>query len=226
MALASDIPALNILVSGASRGIGRALFDRYDQAGHRVVGFARTRGPDAPEGLLVADATSFNSRILPDDMQARIDRLILNHAVFGPGPGRTGDVTPADLNSAFRTNCASDLRIIRQCLPALRAAGGARVAFIISKGGLQKNIQGPGALCYRVSKAAQIALGLGIADELASDGITCVLINPGWVQTGLGGKNAPHAAADSAARIVAILEAASPADAGRLFDWDGSSIKL
>ena len=81
-----------------------------------------------------------------------------------------------------------------------------------------------GDLAYRASKSALNSLMRGVAIELAPRGITTVMINPGWVRTDMGGRNAPLAVADSVAEVRAIIDRLSPEMNGRFYNHDGTEL--
>lgn len=214
-----------ILISGASRGIGAALLDIYRSDGATAFGFGRTVDK-ASSGLWQCDARTFSKDDIPTELCTGIDTLILNHAVFGPAPAQQMSMSAEKLADILDINVVSQLRVLRACLDALRESDCARVLFVISKGGLQREMKGVGALCYRTTKAAQIALALTVAKDPELMNITVALVNPGHVRTRLGGKAAPRSPEESARDIVALVRDLSPEDNGGIFDYDGSVIRV
>ena len=65
-----------------------------------------------------------------------------------------------------------------------------------------------------------------LAIDLAPEGITAVLVNPGHVQSGIGGKHAPMTAAESVTHLRAVIAGLTPSDAGKFLHFDGKEIKL
>ncbi len=82
-------------------------------------------------------------------------------------------------------------------------------------GSLADNTSG-GSIAYRSSKAAVNMVMRSLAIDLAPRGITCVVVNPGWVQTDMGG---PHATLVKGLRR--LIETLGPAQSGRFFNYDG-----
>ncbi|KAB5571684.1 hypothetical protein PHYPO_G00227880 [Pangasianodon hypophthalmus] len=136
----------------------------------------------------------------------------------------------SDLNSetrdgmmkTFQCNTISPLFITKAFLPLLRAAaavcdGGAmsvnRAAVINMSsvlGSLQLN-WGEGAATklhgYRVSKAGLNMVTRSLAVDLQPDGILCTVVHPGWVQTDMGGKQAPLTPEESISSLLAVVSA-------------------
>ena len=78
-----------------------------------------------------------------------------------------------------------------------------------------------GAMQRGDSKAAVNMVMRSLAIDLASRGITCVVVNPGWVQTDMGGPNANLTPAESVTRLRHLIENLGPTHSGRFFNHDG-----
>ena len=87
-------------------------------------------------------------------------------------------------------------------------------------GSLADNTSG-GSIAYRSSKAAVNTVMRSLATDLASRGITCVVVNPGWVQTDMGGANATLTPAESVTALRRLIETLGPAQSGKFFNYDG-----
>ncbi|XP_064423761.1 C-signal [Latimeria chalumnae] len=77
---------------------------------------------------------------------------------------------------------------------------------------------------YRISKTALNMVTRCIAADLKSENILCVAMNPGWVQTSMGGPQAPLTAKDSASGILSVLANLGEKDTGNFFDWKGEIV--
>jgi NAD(P)-dependent dehydrogenase (short-subunit alcohol dehydrogenase family) len=87
-------------------------------------------------------------------------------------------------------------------------------------GSLADNTSG-GAYAYRSSKAAVNMVMRSLAIDLAPRGITCVVINPGWVRTDMGGPQATLTPAESVTQLRRLIETLEPAQSGKFFNYDG-----
>lgn len=174
------------LVTGASRGIGRAVALELASRGFEVV--ATMRNPAAGESL-VAEAASSGCALrverldvtdpatisIPDGL-----RVIVNNAgVEAEHP--PFEHTPLDLwRTMFETNVFGLVEVTRRAIPTLRAAGGGVICNVTSSSILAPV---PFYAPYRSSKAAVMAIGESLRTELAPLGIRVVEIMPGPIDT-------------------------------------------
>jgi len=86
-------------------------------------------------------------------------------------------------------------------------------------GSITDNTSG-GAFAYRSSKAAVNMVMRSLAIDLAPRGITCVVINPGWVQTDMGGQHARLTTSESVAAMRHLIDKLGPAESGKFFNYD------
>jgi NAD(P)-dependent dehydrogenase (short-subunit alcohol dehydrogenase family) len=87
-------------------------------------------------------------------------------------------------------------------------------------GSLADNTSG-GSIAYRSSKAAVNMVMRSLAIDLAPRGITCVVVNPGWVQTDMGGAHATLTPTESVTMLRHLIETLRPAQSGKFFNYDG-----
>src|SRR5690606_31792174 len=111
------------------------------------------------------------------------DLLINTAGVGGRGPG-LAEIEVDRLRPFFEINTLGPLRVTQAALPALRAGQSKQVVHISSRmGSIADNTSG-GSYGYRASKAALNMLNRSLAHELGGEGFVCVVVHPGWVQTG------------------------------------------
>jgi NAD(P)-dependent dehydrogenase (short-subunit alcohol dehydrogenase family) len=172
----------SLFVTGAGKGIGRAIVERFAAAGWEVGGITRAaadveslnrrggrfRQADACDAAAMADVA--------DDI-AGLDLLVNNAGGFRYGGFR--DTTPETLEDLWRSNVLSAFIVTRALLPALIRARG-RIANIVSIAALKPL---PGKAAYCASKAAEAALFRCLREEIAGEGVTVANIHPGVTHT-------------------------------------------
>ncbi|WP_372838431.1 SDR family NAD(P)-dependent oxidoreductase [Phaeovulum sp.] len=212
---------MNVLVTGANRGIGAALVAHYRGAGQSVIGTSRKPG-DGFERLDVTDPES-HARLARRLAGKPLSLLICNAGVYPDKGQRLEDGYPAALWAAgLATNVTGVFLTIQTLLPNLRAAKG-KIAIMSSQMASQARAPG-GSYIYRASKAAVLNLGRNLAVDLAPAGIAIGIYHPGWVKTGMGGSGAEISAEESAAGLAARFEALSVATTGCFESLDGTPI--
>jgi NAD(P)-dependent dehydrogenase (short-subunit alcohol dehydrogenase family) len=177
-----------ILVTGASKGIGRAAATLLAAGGWKVVGLARTAPADFPGDFIEVDLSdAAATKAVADDMARRADVLgIVNNA--GIGRGETfGSVDPAAMLDMMAFNLRPTLQLTQAILPNMQAARFGRVINVTSL----VTIGLPFRTSYAASKAALESLTRTIAIEQASFGITANAVAPGPTETELFRANNP-----------------------------------
>ena len=182
------------LVTGASRGIGRAVALGLSREGAHVVLLARTTGgrEEVDDEIREAGGTATLVTLdlrKPDKVDAlgptlyqrwgKLDILVANAGVLGP-ISPLPHITADAWNEVIDINLTANWRLIRSLDPLLRRADAARAVFVSSGAATGKNAYwGP----YAVSKAGLEALVKTYAHEVASTAIKVNILNPGPVRT-------------------------------------------
>ncbi len=218
------------VVTGASRGIGLEFARQLAERGERVIATARKPEkatalvglPLRVEPLDVSDAGSVSefARRLEG---TPVDVLIHNAGIGSAGPGIEG-LDMEEIERYFSVNSVGPLRITQALLPNLRA--GARKLIVgISSGlaSLERNNDG-GWYGYRAAKAALNMFLRTLAAELRSEGFLCVLLDPGWVRTDMGGPGAPTSPKQSVRAMLKVMDRLSPSENGRFFNSRGKEV--
>ena len=174
---------MRVLITGANRGIGRALYDGYVERGDDVIGTTRTQASEGWLQLDVTDPASVSAMANQLNGEA-IDLLICNAGVYLDKDGELGnDYTSNVWADTFAANVTGVFLTIETLLSNLRAVGG-KVAIISSQMGSSERAVG-NAFAYRASKAAALNLGRNLAVHLYPD-VPVGIYHPGWVQTDMG----------------------------------------
>lgn len=195
------------LVTGVSRGIGAAIAETLLARGFRVYGCAT--GTDFPHGVVGyrADVSSPGdvTRMFADfgGRETRLDLLVNNAGVLGPRVS-IEETALDEWRRVFAVNADGPFLVTRAALPFLRAASG-RVVNVSSSVG-RRGRGGWGA--YACSKHALEGLTDVLADELRSDGVVVVSVNPGGTATAMRADAFPDedpATLPTAAQIAAVM---------------------
>jgi NAD(P)-dependent dehydrogenase (short-subunit alcohol dehydrogenase family) len=183
------------LVTGASRGIGRAAALALAQAGAHVVAVARTQGALEELDDEIRKATGQSATLVPLDIAegdaldklgfaihqrfGRLDVLVHAAAILGPMTP-VSHIEPKHWDRVIAVNVTASYRLIRTTEPLLRAAPTARAIFLTSGVAAHpRAFWGP----YGMSKAALENLVRTWADELEQTKVRAVLLSPGPMRT-------------------------------------------
>jgi NAD(P)-dependent dehydrogenase (short-subunit alcohol dehydrogenase family) len=171
-----------ILITGASKGVGRAVAAELARRGHRVV--ATARDPSTLDDLdvdqrLRLDVTDQSTVDAAVAEAGPIDVLISNAAEIFAAAVEASPIE--EIERLFRLNTAGAIRVAQAVLPQMRARRAGRLIFVSSAGGRTVN---PGTLAYGATKWALEAFAEGLAIELADLGIDVTLPEPGPISTG------------------------------------------
>ncbi|MCB2112917.1 MAG: SDR family NAD(P)-dependent oxidoreductase [Parvularculaceae bacterium] len=193
--LQPDLSGQTALVTGASRGIGRAVALALAGAGAHVLALARTVGgleelddeiaaAGGKASLIPADLTAFDTidQLGPAlaGRFSKLDILVLNAGSLGelaPVP----DISATAWRRAFDVNVEANWRLLRSLDPLLRASDRARIAVMTSRIGGEQARAFWGA--YAASKAALEMLAKTYAEETRSSKIRVAIIDPGAMRT-------------------------------------------
>ena len=213
-----------ILVIGASRGIGLEFVRQYREAGHRVIatvrdeaGWARVQALGAQALTVdVADPASVSG------LAWMLDGEKLDFALYVAGvirrPNALTPPTREDFDAVMHANVLGAMQAIPQVAPLVADAHGV-FAFLSSSMSQIGSVPGSDAWLYRTSKAA---LNMAVAAAQHDyPGATLLTIDPGWVQTDMGGTGAALTVEHSVQGMREVLAGLTPADKGRLLHHDG-----
>jgi len=174
-----------IMVSGASRGIGRAIVDRLLAAGFRVsAGVREPRGLRETEALQIQRYDAETLESAERWVEAAVARFgALHGLVNAAGINPVHAVTDADetaLDQLWAINVKGPLRLCRLALPQLRACGTGRIINVASLSGKRVANRNAG---YAMSKFAVVALTHAVRREGWDDGVRATALCPGFVET-------------------------------------------
>lgn len=208
----------NIVITGANRGIGLALADRYRANGDNVVATARDGSADI--SLDVSKPAAFGTLTTQLGDQ-NVDLLVCNAGVYlDKGHSPDDGYQPELWSETFAVNVTGVFLTIQSLLPNLRKSGAGKIAIISSQMASQNRAPG-GSYIYRASKAAVLNLGRNLAVDLRDQGIAVGIYHPGWVQTDMGGATAAIDVDEASAGLLDRFATLSLDTTGCFETWDG-----
>jgi len=223
-----------ILITGANRGLGLEFARQYLTEGYTVIAACRApgaahalqqleRGSGGALSLLEVDVANTASvkRAAAGVRSPTIDILVNCAGIIG-AHGQT--ISALDYNDWLQVLEVNLLGPARMCEAFLERVAQSERRLILTitsgMGSLADNTSG-GSIPYRTSKAAVNMLMRTAAIDLEPRGITCILLNPGWVKTDMGGPNAKLSPGESVGAMRRLIAKLGPQDSGRFYNYDG-----
>lgn len=225
--------AKRVFITGSNRGLGLEFTRQWLGRGAEVL--AACREPESATALNALAAAHIDQlTVLPldvDDEQqiaelpARfgidaVDLLINNAGSLVSGE-RLGNLQAEVMRSAFQTNVIGPVLLTQALAPALAARSG-WVVNLSSELGSISGRNGFFTPTYCASKAALNMWTRLLDFALAGQGVRCIALHPGWVQTDMGGEDAPLDPATSVASMISLIEGLGAEQAGAFLAFDGS----
>ncbi|MFN9475529.1 SDR family oxidoreductase [Acidovorax sp.] len=213
-----------ILIIGASRGIGLELVRQDTDAGERVIATARDDDGRARLQALGAQVLTVDvaNPASVSGLAWLLDGEKIDLALYVAGvirrPNALTPPTQQDFDAVMHTNVLGAMQALPQVAPMVTDAGGV-FAFVSSSMSQIGSVDDSESWLYRTSKAA---LNMAVAAAQHDyPGAILITIDPGWVQTDMGGGEAPLSVQESVQGMRATLAGVTAADKGRLLHHDG-----
>ena len=221
----------SVLITGANRGLGLEFARQYAAddwqvyAGYRDLSSASKlrRLANTSENKIrimaldVTDPGSIKAASAELDGQA-IDVIINNAGVMGAQGQTIGNIDYKAWANVLDVNTMGPMRISEAFVDHVARSQRKLIVTLTSgMGSITDNTSG-GSIA---SKAAVNMVTRSLAIDLAPRGITCVVINPGWVLTDMGGPQATMTPAESVKKMRDLIETLGPAQSGQFFNHDG-----
>jgi NAD(P)-dependent dehydrogenase (short-subunit alcohol dehydrogenase family) len=229
------------LITGANRGIGLAVTRILLNQGDKV--FAACRQPQKAE-LLAALKKEHGDRLewiaLEADSDSSVEAaakevekktgyldVLFNNAGVSLQPynATLEQVEIPKMRESFEVNTLGPLRVSQAFLPLLKKAKNPRIVNMTSGLGSLSGKNEGAFYAYGVSKAGLNMLTRTMAFDLQKDKVVCVCLDPGWVQTDMGGPGAPLKPEESASAIAKTLKGLTMAQTSLFIYNDGTELK-
>jgi NAD(P)-dependent dehydrogenase (short-subunit alcohol dehydrogenase family) len=224
----------SVLITSANRGIGLEFAAQYLSAGWQV--HAACRHPQAATELVdLAKRRADLITVFAMDVTRResvtaaaaglrgqaIDLLINSAGVLGASDQRTGHIDYESWAQVLDVNTLGPMRVTEAFTEHLARSDRKLVVTITSgMGSIADNTSG-GSIAYRSSKAAVNMAMRSAAIDLRDRRIVCVVVNPGWVRTDMGGPNATLSVEASVSAMRRLIDTLGLPQSGKFFNYDG-----
>lgn len=207
------------LVTGASRGMGRATADQLAELGALV--FCAQRGRSGHEDISAdLNDLSVPERIIDHikDRAGRLDILVNNAGIMREGSVEESSLE--DWDAQLRVNLTVPFLLIGRAMPMLRASQGA----IVNVGSIEGIGSNPRHPAYGASKAGLHGLTRAVAVDHGPDGVRCNAVAPGWIDTELNedfvaSMPDPDRFRQEIGRIHPLRRTGAPDEVARLICW-------
>ena len=220
-----------VFITGANRGIGLALARNFTGAGFNVIGTARK--PETATELKKTGARveqlDVTDQATVDAMVQRlgetpIDILINNAGIKGSDTKDIASLDVENMEWVLNVNTLGPVRVMKALYSNVQSSERKIVVNISSTmGSIERNTWGCCA-GYRASKSALNSINKTFAMDFGKQGVTFVVMHPGYVQTDMNegqGNITPSQSADGLMNVITGLDAS---DNGKFYDWQGNDL--
>lgn len=220
---------MNVLITGANRGLGLGFVHHYLELGHQV--WACYRSDSGALSAMQSESLHLLCWDVGTDTESegelpeRIDLLINNAGVYGPGKDGQSlqNITSEAMLDVFNIDCVGPLRVVQKLLGRLAAAQGI-VANVSSKMGSSGDNSSGGTYAYRAAKAGLVIVSKSMAVDLADYGVHVITLHPGWVQTDMTGQTGLIDVQTSINGMADVISRAHNYPAGLFIAYDGNIV--
>lgn len=232
---------MNVLITGANRGLGYEITEEALERGHTVI--AGVRNPEEKNDKLTSLSTKYGERLVIKALDVTneagmadlafqmkkdgkgLDAIVNNAAILTARNTQIEDLNMNEVALTFEINLYGPMRVVKHFLPLLAGSGGA-IINISSEAGSISNAY-PGDYPYAISKTALNMFSQQLLAYVKDRGIQVLSIHPGWMKTDMGGENAPTDPRNSARGIVDQMEGRIvPESRYNFVDYTGKSMQI
>tara|TARA_R110002096_G_scaffold435770_1_gene662559 strand:+ start:32842 stop:33507 length:666 start_codon:yes stop_codon:yes gene_type:complete len=215
--------ALNVVITGANRGIGLSFCEHYKNHGCTVYAVCRSSNAELEavadhiiDGIDISNAEDCQ-RLFESLSNVKIDLLINNAGILATET--LGELDFNSINKQFQVNTIGTLRVSEGLLGNLTQSG--KIAMITSRmGSIADNTSGK-SYGYRMSKAALNAAAKSMSIDLKQRGIAIGIYHPGWVTTDMTNGSGEITPEQSAGRLAALIENIDLSNSGTFWHSNG-----
>ncbi len=220
---------MNILITGANRGIGLGFTRHYLEQGHEVWACYRSD----PGALGEIDSPHLHSVVwdVSSDAQPvgelpeQIDLLINNAGIYGPvKDGQSLEKVSSDVMlDVFNVDCVGPLRVVQALKERVIAVQGV-IANVSSKMGSSADNGSGGTYACRAAKAGLVIVSKSMAVDLEPFGVQVITLHPGWVRTDMVNHTGLIDVPTSVAGMAQVITDARKYSGGQFIAFDGKVV--
>lgn len=223
---------MNIVITGAGRGLGLGFARHYLKQGDAVWATFRTQSDhlaaltsEYPQQLHLLQWDVTQPCPCLDALPSAIDLLINNAGIYGPGKdGQSlNHIDAATMQELFAVDCVAPLLVVQQLRMRMENAAGV-IANVSSKMGSIGDNSSGGTYAYRAAKAALVMVSQSLAVDLAPSGVHVLTLHPGWVRTDMTSQTGLIDVVTSVTGMTTVLAHARDFSAGSFIAYDGQQI--
>ena len=224
----------NIMIVGATRGIGLELTKQYAEEGNSVIACARDTGSASLLDELASGSDNITIEQLdvsnPSSIEeasnkigdTAIDTVIIVAGAVGGMPENQSidNIDIEEWHRTLDTNTIGPLLVAKAFKDNLVSSGDGNLMILSSQLGASTWPMG-GMYIYSTTKAAVGKAGKILSLDWAEEPIIVSIMHPGWVQTDMGGPTAEITAEESASGIRNVINGLTKEDSGNFYKWNG-----
>ncbi len=220
---------MNVLITGANRGLGLGFVHHYLELGHQVWACYRSDSGALSEmqsGSLQLIRWDVGKDSEPEgELPDCIDLLINNAGIYGPGKDGQSlqNITSGAMLEVFNIDCVGPLRVVQKLAGAVIAAQGI-IANVSSKMGSSEDNGSGGTYAYRAAKAGLVIVSKSMAVDLGAHGVHVITLHPGWVQTDMTHQSGLIDVHTSVSGMADVITRARNYPAGLFIAYDGKIV--
>ncbi len=221
---------MNVLITGANRGIGLGFVEYYLNQGCQVWGCYRNdlgglsdiTSPDLHTVQWDVQDDKAADELAQMGLPDSLDLLINNAGVYGANQSFES-VTTETMKTVFDIDCLGALRVAQALKSRIEKASGV-IANLSSKMGSSDDNSSGGCYAYRAAKAALVIVSKSMAIDLAEYGIQVITLHPGWVRTDMTGHGGLIDVTQSVSGMASVIQRISEYEPGAFVAFDGKIV--
>ena len=227
---------INVLVTGANRGLGLGFVTNYlgknvnvvsttrDMKSSRELLALKERFPDNLEIFELDLLKESAGDTLANFLGERPIDILINNAGVGSTNQHFQAVSPKPWLEVLKVNLIAPLIVTQAIIDNVKKGSDKKIYFLSSQlGSIADNTSG-GMYIYRSSKTGLNQIVKSLSVDLKPQGITVVSLHPGWVKTDMGGPNAPVSIDESIEGMTQVIHTTDIRDTGRFLNYDGKEL--